>query len=161
MVVLKQLAECEEVERKGVPRFVPGIAEVHIAALVPAPIHNASVDRPHDEVKRKEKKEPCTRREDNIEEDVHTNPQKSYRPCIREFIERFPFWNIFIETFFRFDPVKQIVEINILHPQHHLKHAAEILRGVRILFRVAVGMMHPVHDRISARIEEGRPLCNK
>lgn len=46
MIVLKQLAQHQKVEWRGVPGFI-FIVEIGIAVFMPAPVYDSAVDGPH------------------------------------------------------------------------------------------------------------------
>jgi hypothetical protein len=57
--------------------------------------------------------------------------------------------------------VQEVVHIDVFGLHRHRPHILKKMRRMRILLGIAIRMMHPVKDRISAGIQKGRALRDK
>ena len=83
VVVLKQLAERQEVEGQGVARPIVAL-EVAVAVLVAAPIHDRTVDRAHQEVRRQQHEVDRAGRECDVEQRIRDAETDADHPAVSQ-----------------------------------------------------------------------------
>ena len=52
MIILEQLPQCQKVEWYGILRFILQLLEIPVSILVPAPVHDRTMDGTHEKVNR-------------------------------------------------------------------------------------------------------------
>ena len=94
----------------------------------------------------------------DIKCDVGQTEKDSGHPSIPNAVDQRPGRIITLKGRFRFFLMQQIIEIDIFSLYRHGPYILKKMGGMGIFFRVAVGMVHPMEDRIGPRIEKGRTL---
>ena len=82
-------------------------------------------------------------------------------PEIAEPVQYGPGRIISPESRFGLLSIEQIIHVDILCLHGHGPDVLEEMRRMRILFGIAVGVMHPVEDGVGAGVEKRRTLGNK
>ena len=75
-------------------------------------------------------------------------------------IEPLPIRHVLLELFINWRSTAEDIGINVFGTPHHREKILVITRGMWIQFRVGIGMMHPVHDAVSAGAQVRRSLRN-
>ena len=99
--------------------------------------------------------------EGHIKGDISETENDPGDPEIADAIHHRPTWVVAAKCGFGFFFIQEIVHIDILRLHGHAPDVLEEMRGMGILFRVAVGVMHPVQDGISPGVQKGRALGQK
>lgn len=89
VIVLKQLTQQKQVERKCVLRMVT-VVVIFIAVFVPAPVHHRAMYRPHEKMHRQEQVHPPFGGKKNVKNDVPAAPNQTGRPGITQFVQPVP-----------------------------------------------------------------------
>lgn len=154
VVVLEQFPQHKEVHQQTVFGFVM-VIEIGVAVLVATPVDNGAMHRAHHKVKRQQKIHPPVGSwklknmdAQDIDQYIDQSPAHPHHHGIREQIEFIPIRHIFGEAFFGFDPKTEVVIINVPCLPHHGKEVLRVMRAMGIFWGVAVGVVHPVKDRI-------------
>ena len=131
---------------------------IGIAIFMSAPVDEGAVDRSHEKMDGQEEEEPPMGGEGHIESDIPDPEGDPGDPEIADAVDNGPIGVIASEGRFGLFPMQQIIHINILCLHGHVPNVLKEMRGMRILFGVAVRVVHPVEDGISARVQEGGAL---
>lgn len=159
VIVLEQFAEHEKVERRGVLGMVV-IVVVLVAIFMAAPVDDGTVEWTHHVVDGQQQEHPPMRCEDDVEYGVSYHPHDAGRPFVAEFVQLVPGWVIAQELWIDINSLGSQAVENALGMHHHSKYVLEEIRGMRILHRVGIGMVHPVHDGVGTGCQIGRTLCH-
>src|SRR5450432_1971737 len=99
--------------------------------------------------------------ESHIKSDIPDAEGDPGDPEVTDAIHHGPVRVISAKGGFRLFFMEEVVHINILCLHGHVPYVFKEMRGMGILFRVAIGMMHAVEDRVSPRVQERRTLTEK
>lgn len=157
VVVLKQLAQQQQVERQGVAGVVV-VVVVLIAVFVPAPVHDGAMQRPHQKMQGQQQVHPPFGGKKHVKHDICTAPHQAGDPGIAEFVQPVP-GGIVAQEFagngrgVSNQPFKYFSGV-----PHHGKYVLVEHGRVWILFGIRKSMVHPVHNGISPGHQVGRAL---
>ncbi len=160
MVVLHQFAHHQEVDGQAVFAVVV-VVEAGVTVFMTTPVYDRAVYRAHKEVYRQQQEHPPGSGEGYVKGNITQHKQDAHGPHIADLIHGLPFGIIALESLFWLYVILGVVEVNIFGMHSHMPYIFKKMRGVRVLLGIAVGMVHPVHDSIGARVQERRALCDK
>jgi len=112
------------------------------------PVDNRSVNRPHQVMDGQQQKHPPGGSKFDVIQRIEDSPVYPDAPLVIKFLERLLIGYILFEFWARRKFFVQNRVVNVLGVPHHGKNIFEKMGRMRISFRVAVFMMHTVHDGI-------------
>ena len=120
MVILKQFSHHQKAPRRRIFRMVP-VIKIWISELMPEPVYDRSLYRPHNKMNRKKEKPPKIRRKNYIKGDVCQSKQHPRNNMITEPVEPRPYRNIFFGKLWirKIFPWMKSIK-NPVRMQHHL-----------------------------------------
>jgi hypothetical protein len=160
MIVLEKLAHHQKVHGQTVFAMVM-IVEIGVAVFMSAPVDDGAVDGPHEKMDGQQEEEPPMGCEDNIKSGIGQGKTDAGDPVIADAIDQGPFGIVATEGGLGLFFVEEVVHVNIFRLHRHIPDILEKMRGMRILFGIAVSMVHTVKDGVGAGIEEGGTLDEK
>ncbi len=166
VVVLVQLAKCDEVDRQRVSRGV-AFCEVAIPVLVTAPVHDSSVDRTHqvvrgDEERKRDREGNARRRDHGHEKEIRKRVERAEsdasKPRVRDSIERGPRREVCRKAGLELDRVVNQPGVTLLRVPHHRQEVWKAHWTVRVTIRVAERVVLAMQDRVRVRNQVRRAL---
>lgn len=160
MIVLEQFAHHQKVQGEAVLAMIV-VVVIGIAVFMPAPVNEGAMDRAHEKMDGQQEEQPPMGSENHIESDVPDAEGDPRDPKIADAVDKGPVGVRASEGRFGLLPMKQIVHINIFCLHGHIPDVFKKVRGVRILFGVAISVVHAVEDGVGAGVQERRALAEK
>lgn len=131
---------------------------VGVAVFMSGPVYYGTLDGSHEEMQGQEQPHPPLGGEDHVKRDVGRGEEVAGDGALGHFLHSRPGGDIFIEAGLGLHVVVHQGGIVIFGMPDHLERIAEIKGRMRVLFGIAVGVVHAVHDGIRAGVQVGRTL---
>ena len=160
MIVLEQFPHHEEVKRKTVLAMIL-IVEIGITIFVPAPVDDSAMDGTHKIMDRQQQVHPPMRGKCDIKSSIPDGKSDPGHPEITDPVDHRPGGIITPESRLRLLFIQEIIHVDILRLHRHMPDILKEVRRVRVLFRIAVRMMHTMQDSVCPGIQERRTLGNE
>lgn len=160
VIVLEQFAHHNEVKHKGVAALVI-VVEILVTIHVATPVDNSTMYRAHQEMDRQEHEQipHICRDHEDVDNHVQGTPTNAAHKAIAHTLDDIPDRILAFETHLWVNPLVKDVVVDLFRTPHHRKDVASmVVRRVRIVFGIAVGMVHPVEDSIGPWAQIRRPL---
>ena len=138
------------------------VFKVLVPVFMPAPVHDGTLYRPHEVVdgqqQRPEPRQVKMHNQRHIYRSIHRTPTQACKNIVPDPVHQRPGRQVMTKLRSR---RQRPVQETLVNPARMLRHPHHILKKVwrvRILVRIAVGMVHPVHHRVGAGRKERRTL---